>query len=200
MKRLTPVEMHVLRRYVIAALLAATLNGVALNVNGQVGAPASPAHACEVPVVRPNSDTPRVTGPEEITSRVRILRQPDSPISVLAVDFSRARLTLAPGYFDWLGPYTLEIANASDRSLRDIRAVVHVRSENLSGVGSGVRLEQVLAPGARMLLAGMGNGRGTFHGEDVTIDVVVESVRWEGCEYRPSQTIPLADERAGRPR
>jgi len=173
--------------YTFAALLAATL-----NAGTQVG-PASPGAICQVPLIRPNSGAPSVTGPEDVTSRVRILRQPDSPISVTAIDFSAATLTTSPGYFDWQGPYTIEMVNVSDRPLRNIRATVYVRSGNLSGVGSGVLVDQVLAPGARLQLVGKGSGHGTFHGGDVTVDVVVDSVRWDGCEYRPSQAIPLLD-------
>jgi hypothetical protein len=113
---------------------------------------------------------------------------------VTAIDFSKARLTASPGSFDWQGPYTLEIENVSDRPLRRLRAMVYVRAENLSGIGSGVHFDEVLMPGARVQLIGKTRGQGNSdEGGDVTVDVVVESVRWDGCEYRPSQAIPLLE-------
>ncbi len=97
------------------------------------------------------------------------------------------------GSFDWTGTFTLEIENVSARPLRNMRAVVFVRDSQLSGIGSGVRFDEVLVPGARVRLPGSASGQGSGLQSDVTIDVLIESVRWEGCEYRPSQSIPLTE-------
>ena len=69
--------------YAFAAVVAA-----ALNVAYQVGAPTPLSDPCRAPSLRPNREAPRLTGPEEITSRVRFVQQPDSPVSVTAIDFS----------------------------------------------------------------------------------------------------------------
>ena len=175
--------------YIVAAGLVATV-----TVGSQLGALSSPGIVCKAPLVRPLVDGPRLRGPDEITSRLRIVRQPDSPATVTAIDFSKTTLTVSPGYFEWQGSYTLEIANISDRPLREIRATVYVRFENLSGIGNGVHFDEIVAPGARLQLVGRASGHGTSPASrDVTVDVVVESVRWDGCVYRPSQAIPLVD-------
>jgi hypothetical protein len=171
-----------------AAVVAATL-----NVGFQVGALTPPSDPCRVLSVPPNREAPRLTGPEEITSRVRFLRQPDSPVSVTAIDFSKTKLMASTGSFDWTGSYALEIENVSDRPLRNMRAMVFVRDSHLSGVGSGVHFDEVLLPGARVRLLGNARGQGSGGVGDLTIDVLIESLRWEGCEYRPSQSIPLTE-------
>ena len=90
--------------YAFAAVVAA-----ALNVAYQVGAPTPLSDPCRAPSLRPNREAPRLTGPEEITSRVRFVQQPDSPVSVTAIDFSKAVLMASAGSFDWQGYTSLRL-------------------------------------------------------------------------------------------
>lgn len=44
-----------------------------------------------------------LAGPEEITSRVLVLEQPDSPIEVLAIDFTESWLSVYEGGYSRVG-------------------------------------------------------------------------------------------------
>ena len=70
--------------YAFAAVVAA-----ALNVAYQVGAPTPLSDPCRAPSLRPNREAPRLTGPEEITSRVRFVQQPDSPAALKKSEHSQ---------------------------------------------------------------------------------------------------------------
>jgi hypothetical protein len=89
----------------------------------------------------------------------------------------------------------VDVLNVADRPVRKIHVMVKVRFEELSGIGGGMTWTGTVVPGQQVRLVSdrTGSGRGVRPGgQDVTVDVAVESVAFDGCEYRPSQAIPVA--------
>lgn len=66
---------------------------------------ATPPNACEFAIVHQVPGAAALRGPEEIVTRVRLLRQPDSPIVITAADFTEMRLDVAFGRYNWEGPH-----------------------------------------------------------------------------------------------
>ena len=140
--------------------------------------------------VQPHNVSVTPTGPEDLTARARIIPQPDSPVVITKVDFTGSTLDVSPGYFRWKPAYSLEVLNVSDKPIITVQTFVHVRSSSLSGVGNGWKWERTLAPGARAEIKAHGGvGRGGFSGDDVFVDILIESVTFDGCVYRPSQAL-----------
>jgi hypothetical protein len=174
-----------MRQTVIGLIIGAVLAGMAPSVEAQ-----EPVSGCGF-VLAASAIPVTPAGPEEVTSRVRIIAQPDSPVAVTKVDFTGSKLDVVPGFFQWQPTYTLEVINRSNKPISNLLASVYVHSSTLSGVGDGGRWDQMLAPGARAeLKVRGGRGHGGFRGEDVSVDVLIESVTFDGCTYRPSQALP----------
>ena len=158
---------------------------------------ATPPDVCEFAIVYQLPGTAALRGPEEIMTRVRLLRQPDSPIVITAADFSEMRLDVAPGRYNWTGPHGMEILNVSDRPVHDIHFGAFIRWAGTSGgSGRGIGMwwyQQALAPGQRVTVVRKGGGEtGTSpRGDDVTVDLSVTSVRIGQCQLRPSLALPM---------
>jgi hypothetical protein len=175
-------------------LLAALASAVVAVTSVQDPA-AQPTDPCRFRVVSRPQRPVHQTGPEELASRLRVLLQPDSPVVVTGIDLTASRLTTVPGFFEWQGGYAVDVLNIADRPVRRIHVMVKVRFEELSGIGGGVTWDETVAPGQQVRLVSRrgGSGHGVRPGgQDVTVDVAVESVTFDGCEYRPSQAIPVA--------
>jgi len=171
-----------MRQALPGVIVAAFFAGVAATAEAQLA-------DCGF-TVQPHNVSVTPTGPADLTSRARIVPQPDSPIVITRVDFTGSTLDVSPGYFRWQPAYSLELLNVSDRPISTAQTFVYVRSSTLSGVGNGWKLERTLAPGARAEIKATGGaGRGGFKGDDVFVDIVIESVTFEGCVYRPSQAL-----------
>jgi hypothetical protein len=170
-------------RHVLAGMVVAVLSAsVGTVAQGQTA-------DCQFNLQRTN-DAAKPTGPEEVVSRARILPQPDSPVVITKADFSGSQLHVVPGSFQWQANVTLELLNVSDKPVSNVRTWVLVRSQDLSGVGDGERWQPTLEPGARArVVVRGGKGQGGFRGDDVSVDVLIEAVTFEGCVYRPSQAI-----------
>lgn len=157
---------------------------------------ATPPDACEFAIVHQVPGAAALRGPEDIVTRVRLLRQPDSPIVIAAADFTEMRLDVAPGRYNWEGPHSIEILNVSDRPVHDIHFGAFIRWAGTSGgSGHGIGMwwyQQALAPGQRVTVARKGGGEtGTSpRGDDVTVDVGVTSVRIGQCQLRPRWPYP----------
>ena len=80
-----------MRQTVVGLITGAVLVGIAPSVEAQVPGCGFALASATMPV------TP--AGPEEVTSRVRIIAQPDSPVAVTKVDFTGSKLNVAPGFF-----------------------------------------------------------------------------------------------------
>lgn len=158
---------------------------------------ATPPDACEFAIVHQVPGTAALEGPEEIVTRVRLLRQPDSPIVIAAADFTKMRLDVAPGRYNWEGPHNIEILNVSDRPVHDIHFGAFIRwAGTAEGSNHGIGMwwyAQALAPGQHVTVARRGGGEtGTSpRGDDVTVDVGVRSARIGQCQLRPSLALPL---------
>ena len=158
---------------------------------------ATPPDACEFAIVHQVPGAAALRGPEEIVTRVRLLRQPDSPIVITAADFTGMRLDVASGRYNWEGPHSMEILNVSDRPVHDIHFGAFIRWAGTSGGsdhGIGMwRYQQALAPGQHVTVARKGGGEtGTSpRGDDVTVDLSVTSVTIGQCQFRPSLALRL---------
>jgi hypothetical protein len=68
-------------------------------------------------VLSTEPQTVQIVGSPEVTMRTSIMRQPDSPLAILAVDLSSMQLTAAPGTFSRSGRAAVVVKNVSDRIL-----------------------------------------------------------------------------------
>jgi hypothetical protein len=132
--------------------------------------------------------TLRTAGPSEIVARIRTPGQAESPVQIIGADFTGSSLWLASGSFEWHPRYALEVQNVSDQPVTDVRVRVLLQRTPGSSVGNESKAVGPLVPGGRMTLSGTGSGRGSFPSDDLTVELVVESVRIGSCEYRPSQS------------
>jgi hypothetical protein len=171
-----------LMSFVIAAVALCTGT---LNALGEEG--------CAFTVSTRQRPQPAVTGPDDVISRLLILEQPDSPVFVAGADFSGFQLNASDGYVSYEGPYTVDIVNRSDKTVHAVHVVMRVRNA-LAGGGNGRTLDRALAPGERATIVvngGPGRSTGSFTSDEVRVVVNVEVLRFDLCEYRPSQAIPL---------
>jgi len=134
-----------------------------------------------------------ITGPSEVTDRVRVIVQPDSPVVIAAADLTGTSLNVGPASFLWQGPYVVELVNTSNQVVTDVKVAIFVRAApSGGGVGSGLTAAGPIEPGQRVKLSGKsGRGSGGAGAAGVTMDLFIESVRVGACEYRPSQRIPV---------
>ena len=157
---------------------------------------AKPPDACEFAIVHQVPEAFALTGPDEIVTRVRLFRQPDSPIVITAADFSEMRLDVAPGRYNWEGPHSMEILNVSDRPVHDIHFGAFITWAGTSGgsdhgIGRWQYL-QALAPGQRVTVVRKGGGESgsSPRGNDVTVDLSVKSVSIGECQFRHALALP----------
>jgi hypothetical protein len=139
-----------------------------------------------VPASRP---APEIVGPSDLTQRVRVMTQPDSPIAIVRLDVTEVNLATGPGWFEKSGSYTIDIRNISTEMLTDASVILHFRIGE-GGAGSGRHARRPIRPGEQLRLDGkMGAGRGTGHSDrEATITAVVDWVTTAGCKFKPSQT------------
>ena len=152
---------------------------------------AVPAAECRF-ALRAQPPTAVIEGPEAITSRVRFVAQPDSPVAITRVDFGGANLMVAGEWFVFDKGYAVELINLTDEPLSNIQVRVHIRSRH-GGAGGGPVLKGPLAPGqsASLRMSG-GRAQGTAPMADVRVLVGVESVDFADCVYKPSQVLPVS--------
>lgn len=133
----------------------------------------------------------KFTGPEEILTRVHLLKQLDSPVAVVAADFSEAKLGVGGEWATFEGPYYIDVVNLSDRTLDQVHVQVSVRSQH-GGFGGGVGWKSPLAPSVSARLSNRPGARGQGTAPDDVVDVIIsiESVWLDGCEYRPAKVLP----------
>jgi len=134
-----------------------------------------------------------ISGPSEVTDKIRVIVQPDSPVAIAAADLTGTTLNVGPASFLWQGPYIVELVNTSDKVITDVKVALFVRAApSGGGVGAGLTAAGPIEPGQRVKLSGRsGRGSGGAGTAGVTMDLFIESVRVGACEYRPSQRIPV---------
>src|SRR5688572_6862019 len=77
--------------------------------------------------------TAQIGGSPEMTTRTSVMRQPDSPLAILAVDLSSMQVTAAPGWFSRSGRAAVVVKNVSDRTLNAARVAVFTGFGSHSG-------------------------------------------------------------------
>lgn len=140
---------------------------------------------------RPAPASPEIVGPPEIVAASRVLLQPDSPLAVRRADLSGLRLYTGGGVLDADGPFSIDVENVSDRTVRD--ATISLRFwAGSAGGGHGPKLRQPLAPGevTRLLVPG-GKHHATFDPADgVELVFVVDRADLDECVYYPAVARP----------
>jgi hypothetical protein len=148
------------------------------------------ACAFRVPKELPRSS---LIGSHDLVRRVRVLPQPDSPITVLSVDVSQLQLNTVSSSYDYDGRFGIRIRNISDRVIKSAIVSLSFWSET-GGAGRLTNLNHRLAPGDAVWLAGGGDGGAWRLGHDMEesleLRFAVESVAMDGCTYRPAQARP----------
>ena len=135
--------------------------------------------------------TPTVIGPEEITSRVRFVAQPDSPVVVTRLDFGNTIFILGGELFRFQPDYAVEVFNRGGQLIRNIQVQIQIRSRDGSA-GSSHTLAGPFNPGqSGSIRVSRGRAQGTAAADDVRVFVSVESVESDDCLFRPSQALPL---------
>ena len=134
---------------------------------------------------------PQVVGPADIVERIVFLTQKDSPVEILAADFTDATLDVADAYFEFRDGHKFKIRNRSDRTVYRVDVMGYVVDQT-GGIGAGAVLEGELPPGGTAILrvAGGHGGGGTDDGQ-VKVLVGIESVSFDDCTYWPSRSISL---------
>jgi hypothetical protein len=144
---------------------------------------------------------PAIIGDESVTSRIHVLTQPESPVEVFAVDFTRMRFLTGGGWFTLAGPYTFDVLNRSTVAVKEIRPLVFVRTQD-GGGGGGLHWKGTLSPGATVRIYGRHDGQGTAPNDVAMILVGIRAAGCEGSNYSPSALLkahgvpPLAGHRA----
>jgi hypothetical protein len=132
-------------------------------------------------------------GPEEITSRVRFVAQPDSPVGVTRLDLREATLTRGSGSHVFEKRYSAEVVNLSDRAVSNIQLRVQIRSGD-GAAGGGPVVKGPLMPGEKSSVTttgGRSHVTSSSSSDDVWLLVAVESVAFSDCVYKPSQSLAI---------
>jgi hypothetical protein len=137
---------------------------------------------------------PTISGPENITSLVHVVEQPDSPVEILAIDFKDSWLSIAHERETEQLRCTMKIRNRSDQRVKALSLAVIVASAS-GGPGTGFELSpgpgRSLAPGQEADISACGGGgSGGASGNHIRILVYVGRVDWDGCFYVPSKRLP----------
>ena len=133
-----------------------------------------------------------IIGVADATVPAFIMRQPDSPLAIMAADLSGVSMTAAPGAFTRSGRHVVDVKNVSTSVITQARILVKTGVSSGSGVGSGAKLSRPLQPGEQTRIEWRsGNGRGSDRaGREVFVMVLIEEVQTPGCTFKPSQSWP----------
>lgn len=133
---------------------------------------------------------PTVTGPEDILPLVYVVEQPDSPIEIVSVDLSGMWVSVANEQHTERDCATYKVRNRSDRLVHAFEMGLKVGS--LAGAGGfGTSPTSPLGPGQVVEIKSCGGGGyGGAPGNHVKLLVLVQSVDFGDCLYRPSIRIP----------
>ncbi len=141
--------------------------------------------------------SPKITGPEEVTSRLIVAPQPDSPIEFLEADFTGTELQVSGGNYSVRDTWSVTTRNRSDLPIAAFSVWVHVSGgaviddgnwRNWGGTGSGADWKGVLMPDETAVLqARSGPGHGTSaNATGVRVLLWVDRVDLKDCVCAPS--------------
>lgn len=135
-----------------------------------------------------------LAGPEEITSRVYVMDQPDSPIEVIALDFTESWLSVSESRYSRGGRCKVTVRNRGDKPVHGASIALHYRHATGGGgtAGSFRANEAPLLPGQQRDLQGCGGGGsgGKAPTDSLRLFVLVEWVDLDDYDYKPSVRIP----------
>ncbi len=134
-----------------------------------------------------------ISGPEELVPITRIVDQPGSPVAIQAVDLTDSTFVVGATWHEYEARYAIDVINVSDRPASEIRVAVRFLTTPGGGGGAAVSRHAV-GPGESVRLTSAGSGHGTRQavpeGDDRWIMVLVDSVRFDDCVYKPAQVLP----------
>jgi hypothetical protein len=173
----------------------------ALSVSAFMASPATgwtQERLCQFTTTAP-SGAPTIVGPNDVTSRLHVIDQPDSPVEIVSADFTGTQLVVEEGTitrsYSFQHRAVVEVRNRSDRAIE--RIYVSVMPGVCEGVGPRPRDSWTgnLPPGdtTRIQLGtGSGGGSGSFGASmgPLLVWAWIERVDFGSCVYRPAQVVP----------
>jgi hypothetical protein len=145
-----------------------------------------------------NSPVPEhvnVVGPDAITTRLRVLNQPDSPVQIAAVDLGGLVLVPSPDAYSYhsKAPVRVDIRNRSDQTFDYVFVNVVVGScEQIGSTGTAARPSRLaLTPGGLSRVEIPLGGGGGILLPNVKLEVLIwiSQVNVGSCIYRPALSV-----------
>ena len=158
--------------------------------HAQATGDASQDPSCGLSVTTPPPSAATTVGPEEVTSRLHLVSQPDSPVQIVATDFTGMQLLISGNSYTFQQNAVLEVSNRSNQVIERIDVRVMVGPCLRGAPGGGPFWMGRLLPGETTRIrvsggAGSGSGTGT-----VRVWAWVDRVDVNACVYKPAQIIP----------
>jgi len=145
------------------------------------------------------SGAPRAVGPVDVTSRLHVVEQPDSPVAIVSTDFTGTQLIIEEGTiarsYSFRPRVVVEVRNRSDQEIERIYVGVMPGVCEGAGPRPGDSWTGHLLPGdtTRIRLGtGSGGGSGSFGASmgPLLLWMWIERVDFASCVYRPAQVVP----------
>jgi hypothetical protein len=130
---------------------------------------------------------PTIQASDSIASRVEVVQQGDSPIHLTAIDLHGYDVVVTPTSFDVNGRVRVKLRNVSDRVIDAVTIEVKVGTKNGTVGSSGTLRGHIDPNGMGEIQVASGHGSGTVPEGEVRIAVLVDTISFGGCTYRPSQ-------------
>ena len=130
-----------------------------------------------------------VTGPDDIVPLVYVVKQPDSPLEIVSINFEGTWLSVSDERWTEKTCATFEFRNRSDRAIYGFGT--EIAFNHVPGATHVPRSPSPLSPGQTVeYKACNGSGSGGAPGNQVRILVSVTGVDFGDCFYGPSVRIP----------
>ena len=130
-----------------------------------------------------------VTGPDDIVPLVYVVKQPDSPLEIVSINFEGTWLSVSGEQYTEKTCATFEVRNRSDRALYGFQPDIVVN--HVPGATHVERSPSPLSPGQTVEYKACNqSGSGPAPGNHVRLLVSVTGVDFGDCFYRPSVRIP----------
>ena len=134
---------------------------------------------------------PTIIGPDDIVPLVYVVEQPDSPIEIESIDLTGTWVNVANGELWHKDCARYTVRNRSDRAINGTWLELGINGFGGSGA-FGPRKGSPLEPGGTLKIEGCKTGghTGGVSGDRTRLLVLVTSVEFAGCTYKPSVRIP----------
>jgi hypothetical protein len=130
-----------------------------------------------------------VTGPDDIVPLVYVVKQPDSPLEIVSINFEGTWLSVSDERHTEKICATLEFRNRSDRAIYGFGTELVVNQ--VPGATHVPRSPSPLSPGQTVEYKACNqSGSGPAPGNHVRLLVSVTGVDFGDCFYGPSERIP----------